>query len=165
MHAEFDDVAGFEVERRLLPEAYAGRRARADNVSGEKGHELADVAHDGWDLEDHLCCGAVLQGFPVDGQPHGQGMWVRDLVLCREEGPEGSEGVAAFSFHPLSASFQLPLPFAVIVMECVPGDVVQSVGLAHIGGFFSDDDGELHFPVRFLGVSRDDEIVVGAAQG
>src|SRR5689334_21903300 len=46
-------VAGLEIARRLLAHADAGWRAGGDDVAGQQGHEVADVAHQMVDREDH----------------------------------------------------------------------------------------------------------------
>src|SRR5262247_2214992 len=51
--AEAHLVAGLEVARRLLAHADAGRRAGGDDVAGQQRHEVADVAHQVVDREDH----------------------------------------------------------------------------------------------------------------
>jgi hypothetical protein len=55
--AERHHVALLQVERRLHAQAHAGRRAGGDDVAGQQRHEVADVAHQLGDVEDH---GAVL---------------------------------------------------------------------------------------------------------
>lgn len=92
-------------------------------------------------------------------------MDVGDFIGGGEEGAEGSEGVAAFSLHPLAAHFELEGALGVVVVQAVAGDVVEGVGFTDVEGFLSDDDGELDFPVGFVAVLGDDEVVVWSDDG
>lgn len=162
---EFDDIAGFEVDGSGLDaEADTGRGSGADDIAWEQGHEVADIAHELGDFEDHLCGAAVLPFEAIDGEPHFEVVRVLEFVWGREERPERSEGIGAFAFDPLAAAFELPLAFAVVVVERVAGNVIESVGLADVAGSFSDDDGEFDFPIGFDGPSGDDERIVRACE-
>ena len=150
---------------RLAAVADAFGRAGGDDVAGQQAHELAEVADQGGDVEDEVRRVGVLARDVVAFEPEVQVVRIFDFVGRGEEGAEGREGVAAFAFDPLAAAFELPFALAVVVVEAVAGDVIHGVGLADIGGFFADDDGEFDFPIALAGVFRDDDGVVGADDG
>ena len=84
-------------------------------------------------------------------------MRVFDFIARGHEWPERRERIAALALHPLAAAFELPLAFAVVVVQAVAGDVVHRIGLAHIGRSLADDDGQFHFPIAFARIFRNDD--------
>src|SRR3546814_18391569 len=64
--AEGHDVARFQVDRRLLAHADAGRRAGGDDVAGPQAQEAADVADQVRHAEHHGAGGAILGALADD---------------------------------------------------------------------------------------------------
>src|SRR5215475_4300830 len=100
-------VAGLEVARRLLAHADPGRRAGGDDVAGQQRHEMADVAHQVVDREDHRAGIAVLHALAVDVEPHVEGLRILDLVARHQPWPERGEAVAALALVPGAAALEL----------------------------------------------------------
>ena len=79
--SKLDQVAGLEVGLRVHSHADPGRRARGNDVPGEKGHEPADVAEKKRYLEVKVGGVARLNGLSIHLQPHaevvGVGYFVR----------------------------------------------------------------------------------------
>src|SRR5262245_37274292 len=78
---ERDVIADIEELRRLHASAYAGRRARCDDVAGQERQELRDIGYALRHREDH---GRRVSGLPslsVDVEPQSKFLHVRDLVL------------------------------------------------------------------------------------
>ena len=59
---------------------------------------------------------------------------------------------------------ELKGPFAVVVVQGVPREVVEGVGFFGVTGFLANDEGQFDFPVRFVPVAGKDQVVVGAAK-
>src|SRR5437899_9531159 len=76
--SQLHNIARLKVGRRTHSQADPSGRSRADDVPGEKGHELADVADERGDIEDHIGRSALLPNLAVDLQPHAQASRVRD---------------------------------------------------------------------------------------
>ena len=60
---------------------------------------------------------------------------------------------------------ELKGPFAVVVVQGVPREVVKGVGFFGVTGFLANDEGQFDFPIRFVPVAGKDQVVVGAAKG
>ena len=160
--AELDHVAGFQIQRGFLTEADSGWGAGGDDVAGEEGHELAEVADDKGNVEDEVAGVAVLKFAAVDGEPEAKFTGVGHLIGGDEPRAEGGEGVGALALDPLATAFELPGAFAVVVVEHVASDAGGGLGGGNVAGHAANDDSELDLPVGFFGVARDDEVVVGA---
>src|SRR5512147_2922275 len=78
--AQVHPVPGPQVERRLLPHADAGGRARGDDVARLQAHEAAQVAHEERDAEHHVARRAPLEAAPVDLEPQVEVLRVGHLV-------------------------------------------------------------------------------------
>ena len=131
--AEFDEVAGVQKDRLgLHPERHARGRTGADDVAGEQRHELADVADERRDAEDHVRRRAPLAELAVDRQPHAERLRIRNLVRRRQEGPDRRERVGALALHPLAAALHLKRALGIVVVEDVARDVGQRRGLGHV---------------------------------
>ena len=163
--AEADGLAGAEVRGRLHSHADTAGGAGGDDVAGVKGEELAEVADEFPDAEDHGGSAAVLAANAIDVQPDFDVLGVGDFVFGDEPGAEGAEGVAAFALGPLAATVFLEGPLADVVGDAVAGDIVEGVGLADVLGLRADDDAELGFPVGLSAAAGDAEVVVGADDG
>src|SRR5947208_12876473 len=158
LDAELDHVAVGEEARRLLAESHAGRRAGRDHVAGEERHELADIAHEGRDVEDQVLSRARLLGLAIDLEPHGEVMHVGNLVGRREKRAERREGIAALAFHPLAAALELEGPFRIVVVQDVTGDVIERGVPLDVACKASDHDRELHLPVGLGAALGDDDV-------
>ena len=145
--AEADGLAGAEEDGRLAAHADAGGGAGGDDVAGVEREELAEVADEFLDAEDHRGGRAVLAALAVDFEPELQVLRVGDFVFGDEPGAERAEGVAAFAFGPLAAAVFLEGAFGDVVEDAVAGDIVERVRLAYVLGRLADDDAELDFPV------------------
>ena len=113
LDAEAHGLAGLQEDRvRLHAHADAGRRAGGDDVAGLQGHELADVADELGDAEDHRLGRAVLAAVAVDLEPHVEVLRVGDFVVGDEPGADRAEGVAALALVPLAAALDLEFALA-----------------------------------------------------
>jgi hypothetical protein len=137
-----------------MPEADAGRRAGSDDVAGHERHELAHVAHDLGDVEDHGLGVAGLHALAVEVQPHRELLRVGHLVARHQPGAEGAEGVAALALVPGAAALDLVLALAHVVDDAIAGHVVERALLRDVARLGADHHAELHLPValdRVLG--------------
>src|SRR5687767_1591496 len=64
--AQTHDVAGLEVDVRLLAHADPGGRAGRDHIARTQRHELAAIADQRPDAKDHRLGAAVLEALAVD---------------------------------------------------------------------------------------------------
>src|SRR5712664_549949 len=142
-------------------QAYAGRRSRADYVSWEQGHKLTYVAHDGWDVEDHICSIAVLPELVVHFQPHHQAAGFGYLIASGKKRAEWSKRIRALALHPLTATLELEAPFGVVIVKCIAGDELERLILCYVGAGLSHDHCQFHFPVQLLGISGNNDRVIG----
>src|SRR3954469_11699325 len=69
LHAQAHHVAGFEEQRRLMPQSDPRRRARGDDIARRKRHEPADIGDNRRDPENHSAGIAGLAALAVDRQP------------------------------------------------------------------------------------------------
>src|SRR5438067_5830700 len=165
LDAQLHLVAVDEVARRALAQAHARRCAGGNDVAGQEGHELRDVADGLRHIEDELASRAALLGLAVHFEPEGKVVHVPDLVGGGDKRAEWRERVAALALHPLPAALELEGAFRVIVVKYIPGHVLQRLGPLDVRRAATDDDRQLHLPVDFAGVLRNDDIVVRTGDG
>src|SRR5690348_2879736 len=134
LDAESHGLAGAEEGGGLHAEADAGGGAGGDDVARVESEELAEVAHEFGDSEDHGAGIAVLAALAVDFEPEVEVLGVGDFVGGDEPGAQRAEGVAAFAFGPLAAAFLLEGAFADVVRDAVAGDVPRGVGFGDVLG-------------------------------
>src|SRR5207253_5245392 len=72
LDAQLHLVAVDEVARRALAQAHTRRCAGGNDVAGQEGHELRDVADERRHVEDELASRAALLGHAVHLEPEGQ---------------------------------------------------------------------------------------------
>src|SRR5690606_22005911 len=81
-----------------------------------------------------------------------------------EEGTQRRKRITAFSFYPLTAMLQLKFPFTVVVMQAIPGDIIHRIRFLDVACALTDNHGKFHFPIGFLAVARNHQIVVRSYQ-
>src|SRR5437870_8879695 len=101
--SQLHHVAHLQVGRRTHSQADPSGRSRADDVAGEKGHELADVADERRDIEDHIGRSALLPILAVLLQSHAQASRVRALIASRHRPSYRSERLRVLSLDPLAS--------------------------------------------------------------
>ena len=148
-------IAGLEVARRLLAHADAGRRAGGDDVAGHQRHEVADVADQMVDREDHRPGVAVLHPLAIDVEPHVERLRIGDLVARHQPRPERGEAVAALALVPGAAALELIVALRHVVADEVAGDVGERVMHRDVAGGAADDHGELDLPIGLFRAARD----------
>ena len=70
---------------------------------------LTYVAHDGWDVEDHICSIAVLPELVVHFQPHHQAAGFGYLIASGKKRAEWSKRIRALALDPLAATLDWKL--------------------------------------------------------
>src|SRR3546814_18513030 len=98
------DIARLQVERRLLSQTHARRRAGGDKIARVQRDKLADVMHQMGYVEDHGAGIAILEAFPIDIKPHAQVLRVGDLISRHQPGAYWAEGIADFTLVPGAAA-------------------------------------------------------------
>src|ERR1700731_2013581 len=63
---DLDDIAGFQVARRIEPRTGAGRRSRDNDIAGDQGREGRDVVDQITIAEDQPAGAVVLPGLAID---------------------------------------------------------------------------------------------------
>src|ERR1700681_3151003 len=63
---DLNDVAGFQIARRIKPRAGAGRRPRDDDVAGRQGREGRDIVDQVTKAEDQPGGAILLPRFAID---------------------------------------------------------------------------------------------------
>src|SRR5712691_9725604 len=142
----------------------AGVPVLITSPGSKQSHEIADVADQGRDVEDHVRGRAPLPDLPVHLEPHAERARVGQLVPGGEERPERREGVGALAFHPLAAALELKAALRIVVVQRVAGDEPDRLLARDIPGGAADDDRELDFPIELGAAARDDDAVVRARQ-
>src|SRR5947209_3352755 len=147
--AELDEVAGLQINRsRFHAERDSRRRARADDVAGQQSHELADIADERRDAEDHVRRRALLPDGAVHREPHAECVRIGDLVAGREKGTDRRERVRALALDPLPAAFELKTALRVVVVQRIAGHMIQRALFCNIRSAAANDHGELDLPIQ-----------------
>ena len=87
-------------------------RAGRDDVAGVQRQELAQVADEFFNAEDHGAGGAVLPALAIDLEPQFEVLRIGDFVFGDKPRADRPERVAAFALGPLAAAFFLEVPLA-----------------------------------------------------
>ena len=122
--AEADGLACAEEGWWFHAHADAGGCAGGDDVAGVEREELAEVADERADAEDHRGGGAVLVALAVDFEPEFQVLRVGNFVARYQPGADWAERVATLSFGPLAAAVLLEGALGDVVGDAVAGDKV-----------------------------------------
>src|SRR5512135_143157 len=112
-------ITRLQINRRLLAEAHARRRAGEDHIARLQTHETADVGHKLGHGENHVARRATLHEFAVYAEAQRQILRIRDLVACGEKRPEWREGVSALALEALPAAIELKVALGKIDADAV----------------------------------------------
>ena len=97
--------------------------------------------------KDHFLRRTLLVAMTIDFQPQREVAWIRHFIRGYQPGSHGSEGVVAFTLHPLTTSLQLISAFGKIVDDAITSHMSQGVRLGDVARSITDHHSELHFPV------------------
>src|SRR5690606_12883720 len=139
---------------RRHSESDAGWRARRDDITRLESHELAHVAHQGADVENHRASIAGLHSLAIDVELDIQILRVGDFVGCDQPRTDWPESVASFSLVPSPAPVHLVVALAYVIDQAVPGHIFQRVVRRDVAGLLAHDNPELYLPVHLLGAAR-----------
>src|SRR5580693_2105076 len=153
-------VARFEELRRLHAETDTRRRAGRDDVAGQQGHEMADIADDVVDPEDQIGGIAVLYPPAVDLGPQPELARIGHLIGGDDPRTDRGESVGALALGPLAAALDLKFALGNIVHDAVAGDVFVRIVGGDIPRQGADHDAELDLPVGLLRGFRNDNVVL-----
>src|SRR4030095_14536917 len=146
--AERDDVTRLQEPRRLLSHAAPGWRAGGDPIARQQRHELAEVADQMRNAEDHRARIAALHPLPVDVEPHIECLRIGHFVARDEVRADRTEGVAALAAVPLAAALKLEVALGNIVDHAVASNVGKRTILLDVLRLGPDHHAEVDFPVR-----------------
>ena len=99
-NGDFYDVAGMDELRRIEAYAYAGRRARSDDVAGQEGRSLREGLDELGNGEDKFACRRVLSHLAIDLGDDRKG--IGRGVPQEQEGPHRAERIQALAVEPLA---------------------------------------------------------------
>src|SRR5450755_4387692 len=160
LDAIFDEIAWAQIDGRLVSHPDAGRRAGAEDVPGQQGHEPRHVAHQCRDVEDQARRVAVLFGLAVDLEPQARRPEVWKLLAGHQRWAERREAVGALPLGPLAEPFELERALRIVVVQDEARHVVQRRLELDIFGALADHQRQLHLPVGLVATLREHQVVV-----
>lgn len=125
-----------------------------DQIPLLQGDEVADVADQIRDGEDHLGGAAALPQLVVHLQPQSDVARVRDAFLGDElaDGAGGVEGLGHRPGQTFGLALVLDVPRRHVQAQSVASNVVHSFGFGDRSPPFPDDYPQFHFMVKIVGV-------------
>src|SRR6202035_4509737 len=135
---DLDDVAGFEVTRRIEARAGAGRRSRDDDIACYQRGEGRDVVDEIAEAEDQLRSAVVLPHLAVDPRRQPD---VGDLRLARVRHQPRAEAAGGLEILALRhVEFRVPDPVAdgALIAQRHRGNVIQRRTLGDVPAVLAD---------------------------
>ena len=94
---------------------------------------------------------AVLLHFPIHFTAYRQGIGICHYLLQYNRRTKRARTIHTFPKKPLSTiSFLLPITSCYVLCHCETKHMIHCIRWANITCTFSDNDSQLHFPVKLL---------------
>ena len=121
-------------------------RASQNQVAGLQGHVVGESGDHVGDAVFHVVGIVVLAKHSINPGLNPEVIGVKDLVRCRDEGPDGKEGIEGVAVMTSRArGLALHWEAADVDSGGVPEHVAQGFCHLHVFGRPTDDNGELSF--------------------
>ena len=145
---DLDDVAGFQIARRIEPRAGAGRRSRDDDIAGHQRREGRDIVDQIAKAEDQPAGAVVLPGLAVDprGQPDIGDL--RFIGVGNEPRAEAAGGIEILALRDIEFGVPDPVADGAFIAQRDRGDVIERRAFGDVPAGLADDENQFAFVIE-----------------